>query len=625
MAEAMSDLLTVFREQMVLQQEQHRQQMESLMALMKSSSGLGTKSVPSFTPFDPSSELWTDYYARFNTFVEAHSVQENKRSHIFLTNQSPVTFKLLDNLAKQKSPPMDINSLTMKEIEEFMLEQFHPKRFVVRERYKFWAEIRRKPGETIQDLAARIRQDAVTCDFSSITNPQDEAMRTRFICSCENETVLKAPFKIKDDDLSFSRAIEIATQIEDAAKCAKETVYGTSTGSSQVKKIKKPNAPARPTEHAHQTFRPKHKIRQDFPVGTCGRCGGPHGGKDCKFKKAVCRFCQKTGHIEKVCLQKRKFVSKIETFSTVKRMQIFPHLQVSAELRDNSVSFEVDTGAGDNFICSEIWHQMGKPPLQPVTSRFESASGHPLPVLGSFQEKIKVEGTKPTLINLVVTKISKLNILGRSAIKELNISVDRMLQQIKQINGSQSYSKSNQPNSALQTACKSLCAEFPTLFSPGLGLLKDFELDIKFRVDAKPVFCKPRTVPLAVQHDLEKAYDAGIAKGIWKPTTFGSYGTPVVPIRKKALQGQTKAQIRVCGDCSVTVNPQLETHRHPIPKPEDLMRRLGGGHYFSVQPDPVVPSLARKTRLEHTQGSTPATKASFRDNLCSGIFSRGDG
>ncbi|KAK3796325.1 hypothetical protein RRG08_021348 [Elysia crispata] len=51
--------------------------------------------------------------------------------------------------------------------------------------------------------------------------------------------------------------------------------------------------------------------------------------------------------------------------------------------------------------------------------------------------------------------------------------------------------------------------------------------------------------------------------------------------KKKALQGQPKAQIRVCGDYSVTVNPQLETHRHPIPKPEDLIRRLGGGHYFS--------------------------------------------
>ncbi|XP_012935937.1 uncharacterized protein LOC106011311 [Aplysia californica] len=34
-------------------------------------------------------------------------------------------------------------------------------------------------------------------------------------------------------------------------------------------------------------------------------------------------------------------------------------------------------------------------------------------------------------------------------------------------------------------------------------------------------------------------------------------------------------------DYSVTVNQQLETHRHPMPQPEDLMRRLGRGHYFT--------------------------------------------
>ena len=52
----------------------------------------------------------------------------------------------------------------------------------------------RKPGETIQELVARIRQDAVTCDFTSIKDPLDEALRTRFICSVNNEAVLKALF-----------------------------------------------------------------------------------------------------------------------------------------------------------------------------------------------------------------------------------------------------------------------------------------------------------------------------------------------------------------------------------------------------------------------------------------------
>nr|KAG5695889.1 hypothetical protein BaRGS_017327 [Batillaria attramentaria] len=83
----------------------------------------------------------------------------------------------------------------------------------------------RKPGETLQELAARIRQDAATCDFPSIQDPQDEALRQRFICSVNNEAVLKALFKVKDTELDFAKAVKIAIETEDAAKVAKETVY----------------------------------------------------------------------------------------------------------------------------------------------------------------------------------------------------------------------------------------------------------------------------------------------------------------------------------------------------------------------------------------------------------------
>ena len=91
-----------------------------------------------------------------------------------------------------------------------------------------------------------------------------------------------------------------------------------------------------------------------------------------------------------------------------------------------------------------------------------------------------------------------------------------------------------------------------------MGCLKDFSLDIR-----------------------NEAYEAGIKRGVWELTDFNSYGTPVVPIRKSPLPGQAKASIRVCGDYSVTVNSQLEDHRQPIPLPEDLMRKLGRGYYFS--------------------------------------------
>ena len=47
-------------------------------------------------------------------------------------------------------------------------------------------------------------------------------------------------------------------------------------------------------------------------------------------------------------------------------------------------------------------------------------------------------------------------------------------------------------------------------------------------------------VPFAVQDDLAQAYDAGNARGVWTPTPFNDWGTPVIPIRKPPLPGNDK-------------------------------------------------------------------------------------
>ena len=114
-----------------------------------------------------------------------------------------------------------------------------------------------------------------------------------------------------------------------------------------------------------------------------------------------------------------------------------------------------------------------------------------------------------------------------------------------------------------------------------MGKLKDFELGVKFKTDAKPVFCKARAVPFAIQEDLVQSYEAGIKRGVWQRTQFNAYATSVVPIRKPLLPGQKKAKLRVCGDYFVAVNAQLETHRYLIPTPEKLMQQLSGGYGFT--------------------------------------------
>ena len=65
--------------------------------------------------------------------------------------------------------------------------------------------------------------------------------------------------------------------------------------------------------------------------------------------------------------------------------------------------------------------------------------------------------------------------------------------------------KDLKPDTSLQEACNRLCLEFPDLFKHELGCLK--MLEIKFKTDASPVFCKPRVVPFAIQDDLVQAYE----------------------------------------------------------------------------------------------------------------------
>ena len=173
-----------------------------------------------------------------------------------------------------------------------------------------------------------------------------------------------------------------------------------------------------------------------------------------------------------------------------------------------------------------------------------------------------------------------MNLLGRDAIASLNISTDKILfcssstsMDVKSLSPS-----SDEQSFQLQEACTKLCDDYGKLFKPELGCLKNFELEVQFNPEAKLIFCKPRPVPFGIQSNLRQALDAGIKKGIWTPN---DWGTPIVPVRKRGQNNAFGSHIRVCGDYYAAVNPQLESHRHPLPCPEELMQRLGGGFGFT--------------------------------------------
>ena len=68
---------------------------------------------------------------------------------MFLTNQTTVTYKLLSNLPVRQPPSKGINDLSMRDIQKLMGEQLSLRKFVVRKRYKFGADLKQKTEETI--------------------------------------------------------------------------------------------------------------------------------------------------------------------------------------------------------------------------------------------------------------------------------------------------------------------------------------------------------------------------------------------------------------------------------------------------------------------------------------------
>ena len=418
--EQMAVLRDEHREQNKQYQEQNKQHQEQMtmlqeqLKILQSSLNNPQENVPtpmaSFQPFDSTSELWTDYLARFRTFVTANSIPDNKQAQIFLTNQSNSVYKMLSNLAAQQQPVKSIHELTMNDIQTFMAEQFDPKRFVVRERFKFWSDMKRKPGETIPELASRIRQDAATCDFQSINDPLDEALRTKFICSVDNEAVLKTLFKLKDDELKFSNAIRVAQEVEEAAKVAKETVHG------------------QPSTSVQKVYHAKSKTSKTQEKKTaCFRCGNSgHFSKACPHIKAICSFCKKTGHLQSVCMSRLRDNSKLvkQQMKLVHKVQcsVSPIYQ-TIRLNDRRIKFEIDSGASDTFCCVATWQTLGKPTLQPVTIQYQVAEGSPLPVVGQFQSTASIDGKSPDVIfPVIVTKVPNLNLLGRLAMMKLKLT-----------------------------------------------------------------------------------------------------------------------------------------------------------------------------------------------------------
>ena len=135
--------------------------------------------------------------------------------------------------------------------------------------------------------------------------------------------------------------------------------------------------------------------------------------------------------------------------------------------------------------------------------------------------------------------------------------------------------KTKKPDSPIMSKLKQ---EYHTVFN-GIGKLKDHEVHLHLKNDAKPVVQKPRKAPFHLRKQTEKKLKELENNDIIEFVPAGT-PTPYVSNLVVAPKPHNSTEVRVSFDMR-NVNPMIERERHVIPNAEELFEDMAGATKFS--------------------------------------------
>jgi len=518
----------------------------------------------SVSQFDSKKEDWTSYIERMRHYFIANDVGDaGKKKSILISSCGPKTFRLIRSLLSEEA----LGASSFDDLVEVVKDYCEPKPSSIVQRYKFNTRLR-KQGESIAAYVAALRELAQHCKYGDSLS---DMLRDRLVCGVNHAGITRK--LLAEKDLTYTKAYETALSIETAEKDTlnfKPTAEReNSSGSGSVHLTKKRG----------EEKKGDSKGSGKKPPPTCYRCGGEHLATVCRFKEAICRYCNKKGHIAKACRGKAKQANFVEsnieqdqdheaTVDTSDEAYAMFSLKgescdpVVEEVLINGVPvrMELDTGASASIISQETYQfiaaQSEVPPLQNSTLKLTTYTGERIKLLGSTAVPVSYGQREETLVLHVVTGRGP-SLMGRDWLSKLEVSIGMI----------NSLEDSNQLDDLLE--------EYSDVFRSGLGCLQGMKVHLTIDSSVTPKFHKARTVPFVLREKVEAELQRLEGLGIISPVQFSRWAAPIVPVRKK------DGSVRICGDYKITVNKASPTETYPLPRVEELFSSLAGGKYYS--------------------------------------------
>lgn len=158
--------------------------------------------------FDESAEQWATYIERFEQFVSANDIADEKRVAVLLSVMGSSTYGLLRSLIAPDKP----GAKSYDDIVTVLKDHFSPKPIVIAERFRFHNRSKHET-ETVAQYVAILKKLSEYCKFG--THLQD-ALRDCFVCGLKMESVQK--WLLTEAALMFQKAVEIAVSMETAVR-----------------------------------------------------------------------------------------------------------------------------------------------------------------------------------------------------------------------------------------------------------------------------------------------------------------------------------------------------------------------------------------------------------------------
>lgn len=499
---------------------------------------------------------------------------------------------------------------------------------VVAERRKF---IRRDQAhnESTTDYVVQLKHLSLHCNYSE---KLDEQLRDRFISGINNEsTSLKLMEKAAENpQLTFQQAVDIALSRETAAGEARAMRSHSSRTDSNGSRPRNGNSVntvqhgyGKPRSYAASSSSKTNNYRKK-DQSECYRCGGRHSPEICWHKSAICRHCQKKGHLERKCrnkntnMKKQNYEKRKDTKSKsnskskghTKKCSVECDESDSSEVEnseyDNTMfklkvkstssgksekgvilapveiegklaHMEVDTGSSVSIIPLSFYEQnLSHVQVEKTRQSFTSFTGETVKPIGKIRVQVKY-GSYSGRLSLFVVDRTEYLLIGRDWLGIIPLDWKSLVQTGLHSDSALGLDqKVDQVQALHSNGLDRVLDKHSKLFENRLGKMTQAKAHISVKEGAKPVTTRPYKVPYAMRGQVEQELDRLQKCGVLTPIEHSEWSTGIVAIPKK------DGSVRICGNYKTTVNPVLDQVPPPNINVEDILANLSGGIVFST-------------------------------------------